>query len=86
MNSKTIKTRIQLFEFCEWLLKDEEALKQRDAIYADLLSLPKGYQFEIGKSWKETDIDLRMKICCLFITENMGYSFSEDYKYIRRND
>lgn len=80
-----IRTRKELFEFCERLIKDETLKQQRDLIYADLLKLPEGYQFNLCKTWADIDNETKYKICCLFISENMGYSFSEDFQYIRRN-
>ena len=80
-----IRTHKQLFKFCELIIKDEKLKEQRDIIYTDLLKLPEGYQFNLSKTWADIDNETKYKICCLFISENMGYSFSEDFQYIRRN-
>lgn len=84
-SSLIIRTRKQLFEFCEKLIKDATLKEQREKIYTDLLKLPEGYQFNLSKTWTDIDNETKYKICCLFISENMGYSFSDDFQYIRRN-
>lgn len=56
-------------------------------IYTDLIHLKNGCFYPIEKTWLNIDIELRVKICCLFISEqaNGEYSMNELYTIIIRN-
>ena len=66
-------------------IKEEPLKTWVERIYSDLMGLKPRYQFQIEKCWIDIDIEIRVKICCLFILEAKDtYCFSEDYKTIRR--
>lgn len=79
-----IQSKKELDDFCK-RIKDEPIKTWVQRVYSDLMGLQPRYQFQIEKSWIDIDIEIRVKICCLFILEAKDtYCFSEDYKAIRR--
>lgn len=58
-----------------------------EQIYADLIHLKNNCFYPIEKTWLNIDIELRVKICCLFISEqaNGEYSMNDSYTIIIRN-
>lgn len=65
-------------------LGKEKFVEYLNRIYKDLLYLKKGNYYPIEHTWTDIDIELRVKICCLFISEQYPeeYRVSNDYKYI----
>lgn len=60
--------------------------KYRDDIYRFLVSMKIGDRFSIERNVKVENIDLFIKIVCMFILAgNTAYEFSNDYKFVIRN-
>lgn len=57
----------------------------RDKIYGSLMNMRPGQTFDIPKLVNPANIPLFIKIVCLFVRENSEYTFSDDYKVIKRN-
>jgi hypothetical protein len=59
----------------------------RDRVYEMLHAMKPGTVFTIDLYVREYNLDLFIKIVCLFITEgNSCWEFSDDYKNIRRHE
>lgn len=60
--------------------------KYRDDVYIHLMKMKVGDRFSVEKLVKEENLDLFIKIVCLFILEgHPDYDFTNDYKHVRRN-
>lgn len=58
-----------------------------NSVYGMLLKMNPGDRFEIEKTVKAENIDLFIKIVCMFIQEeHENYDFSNDYKIVRCHD
>ena len=65
-------------------LGEEKFKAIRDRIYRDLMYLDVSNFYPLDVTWKDVDIETKVRICCLFISENKGCSYvmSSDYKKI----
>jgi hypothetical protein len=60
--------------------------KYRDEVYIHLMSMKPGDRFSIETLVKEENLDLFIKIVCLFILEgHPNYEFTDDYKHVKCN-
>lgn len=55
-----------------------------ETIYRDLMVLRAGDAYDLRKSWTNIPEDLRVAICCMFISENVDsdYVFNEKITHI----
>lgn len=53
-------------------------------IYTDLLFLKKKSYYPLEKTWEEIDMAIKVKICCLFISERRegDYEMNDNYNLI----
>ena len=58
----------------------------RDKIYSRLMGMKRGDELNIPKIVKRENLELFIKVVCLFISEGgYTYSFSQDFNIIRNN-
>lgn len=62
----------------------EQFTRNLYTIYKDLLNLDVGFFYPIYSTWNKIELIVKIKICCLFISEQYveDYRFSEDYTFI----
>ena len=66
-------------------LGDAEYTHYIDTVYTALMNMKIGHRFVIANNVKSENIDLFIKITCMFILEgNYEYEFTNDYKAINR--
>jgi len=53
------------------------------SVYQMLSAMKTGSFFKIEKNVRPENIDLFIKVCCMYILETKGYEFSNDYSIIR---
>lgn len=65
-------------------LGEEKFKAIRDRIYRDLVYLDVSNFYPLDVTWEDVDIETKVRICCLFISENEDglYMMSNDYKKI----
>ena len=56
----------------------------KDKVVALLDALQPGYFYDIENNVSSQNIDLFIKICCMWISTNSNYDLSRDYTKIRR--
>ncbi|MDR1116614.1 MAG: hypothetical protein LBL33_10820 [Tannerella sp.] len=60
--------------------------KYRDDVYIHLAKMNPGDRFSVEILVKKENLDLFIKLVCLFILEgNPDYEFTDDYKNVKRN-
>lgn len=65
-------------------LGEEKFREIRDRIYRDLIYLDVSKFYPLDATWADIDTETKVRLCCLFITENSGqeYIMSNDYTKI----
>jgi hypothetical protein len=63
----------------------ENFRKYRDDVYIHLTNMKPGEKFSVEQKLRAENIDLFIKIVCLFILDNhYDYEFTNDYKHVKR--
>lgn len=56
-----------------------------DRIFSDLFNLKSGYSYIIDQCWNHIEVEIRIKLCCLFISESKEiYQFNEAFTVLTR--
>ena len=63
---------------------ETEYFAYKDKVVSLLDTLQPGYFYDIENNVSTENIDLFMKICCMWILTNPNYDLSRDYTKIRR--